>query len=318
VTAATAAIATNWACSSSNSSDAGAGDDGGTTSSSGSTTSSGTTTTTSSSGGSSSGCMLETLANGPTGYVAPDMVTNIVGAWYGYGDMWGPNGAPPGNCQTIGMFMDSQCSTITFPLPGMPSDAGPDAGYVATFPPGGGPGAPSGAPTGAQCLSGTAAKVLACNTGVAGCSGSDYSDIFGIGIGLDFNNMGGNKQPFNATMNNVTGFEFDITGVPAGGVRVEFPTVDTSGGTTQYEAYAKAITKDGHYRIDLSTSTTDTYAIGDKIYTAPTGQPSFDPTKLLSIQFHVPTATGGAVMVPLMCVNNLSAILGTCAQGITN
>jgi hypothetical protein len=200
----------------------------------------------------------------------------------------------------------------------MASDAGGDAGAVATFPPGGYPGAPSGAPMGGQCLTGTAAKVLACNTGVAGCSGSDYSDIFGIGIGLDFNNSGGTKLPFDATANMVTGVEFDISGIPAGGVRVEFPTSDTAPTTgTQYEAYAVTLmptTGSQHVVIDLSTATTAKHPLNLKAYAAPTGQPMFNASHLLGIQFHIATATSGAVMVPLMCVSNLNAIIGACTD----
>jgi hypothetical protein len=55
----------------------------------------------------------------------------------------------------------------------------------------------------------------------------------------------------------------------------------------------------------------DPYAISDRIYTPPAGQPMFNPQNLLSIQFHVPTNTSGPVLVMnLMCVNNLTAVLG--------
>jgi hypothetical protein len=289
-----AGVATNWACSSSSTPAAG-GTTGGTTASS----TGGTTATGSSGGGtaSSSGSTPNgsVLTPGPTGYVDDSATSGIVGAWYGYGDMWGTNGAPPGNCQTLGGFTADQCSTITFPMaPMLAADAGPDASAVATFPPNA---------MGAMCLTGNAAKVI----DKIGSTMADYSDIFGIGIGLDFNNMGGTKLPWDATATHVTGFTFDITGVPAGGIRVEFPTVQTTNGFQ--DSYSINVAGDGHYQADLST--TSAHKLKPS-FTPPTGmtEPAFDPTMLLSIQFHVATNTTAAINVPMMCVNNLTAIIG--------
>jgi hypothetical protein len=40
------------------------------------------------------------IAPDPGGYVAPSSNTvGIQGAYYGYGDCWGTNGAPPGDCE---------------------------------------------------------------------------------------------------------------------------------------------------------------------------------------------------------------------------
>jgi hypothetical protein len=230
---------------------------------------------------------VDVLPVGPTGYIDDSAVSGIVGAWYGYGDMWGANGAPPGNCQTLGMFMDAQCSSITFPMPPML-----DAAVVAPFPPNA---------MGAMCLTGTAAKVI--NRGTS----PDYSDIFGIGIGLDFNNMGGTKLAWDAQAAHVTGFSFDITGVPAGGIRVEFPTVQTVNGFQ--DSYAIIVTSDGQYQADLTTMNGDPHRLMPS-FVPPTGmrEPAFDPTQLLSIQFHVPTNTTAAIPVPMMCVSNLAAI----------
>jgi hypothetical protein len=231
------------------------------------------------------------LTPDPNGYLGPSSNTlGIQGAWYAYGDAWGTNGAPPGDCETKGMHPMSACSSITFPPPGMLSDAGGDAGYTSSFPQ---------TTPGTMCLSGTAAKVLA----------SDYTNMFGIGIGLDFNNQGGVKMTYNATMNHVTGFSFTIAGVPSGGsVRVELPipATDPSG-----DSWAFTVMKDGSYTIDLSTAAGDTHGLKPSF--TPTGmQPAFDATKIESIQFHVPTNTSAAITIPdstRLCVSNLQAIV---------
>ncbi len=227
------------------------------------------------------------------GYVGPSSNSlGIQGAWYGYGDDWGTNGAPPGDCEVKGMHMTSQCSSITFPLPAMVSDAGGDAGAVAAFPQ---------TTPGTMCLSGTAAKVL----------GSDYSNMFGIGIGLDLNNQAGVKMPYNATMNNVVGFSFHIAGIPSGAaVRVEIPipATDASG-----DAWSITAAADGDYTFDLNTLASDAHSLKPS-FTPPAGtkQPAFDATMVKSIQFHIPTSTTAAVTIPdsaRLCVSNLQAIV---------
>src|SRR5277367_1203222 len=91
------------------------------------------------------------LSPDPNGYLGPSSNSvGIQGAWYAYGDDWGSNGAPPGNCETKGMHAANTCSSITFPPPATASDAG-DGGYTSTFPQ---------TTPGTMCLSGTAAKVL--------------------------------------------------------------------------------------------------------------------------------------------------------------
>src|SRR6185295_16878031 len=82
---------------------------------------------------------------------------------------------------------------------------------------------------GKLCTSGTAAQVLA----IAGGTMPDYTNMWGAGVGLDLNNAGGDagvKMPYNATMNGVTGICFNIDMVPAGTLRVEFPTPSTTTG----------------------------------------------------------------------------------------
>ncbi|HEX4449040.1 MAG TPA: hypothetical protein VH044_20005 [Polyangiaceae bacterium] len=246
---------------------------------------SGTSSGSGSSSGSASGGTPMLLAPDPNGYIGPS--TNSVaiqGAWYAYGDSWGTDGAPPGNCESKGMHAESACSSITAPPPAMIVDGG----SVATFPQ---------TTAGTMCLSGTAAKVVA----------SDYSNMFGIGIGLDFNNVGGVKMPYSATENHVVGFSFHIAGVPTGAsVRVELPipATDPSG-----DSWSRTISSDGDYTMDLSTATGD--ANGLKPSFAMTGtQPAFDATQIESIQFHIPTTTAAAVTVAMLCVSNFAVIVG--------
>lgn len=227
------------------------------------------------------------LTPDPNGYLGPSSNSlGIQGAWYGYGDDWGTNGAPPGDCESKGMHTASTCSSITFPPAATASDAG-DGGFTSSF---------TQATAGTMCLSGTAAKVL----------GSDYTNMFGIGIGLDFNNQGGVKMPYNATANKVTGFSFNLTGVPSSGVRIELPipATDSSG-----DAWAFTAMKDGPVQIDLTTMTSDSHALKESFMPTSGTEPPFDATKVESIQFHVPTNINAAVTVTMMCVSNFQAIV---------
>jgi hypothetical protein len=231
------------------------------------------------------------------GYVAMNSL-GMQGAWYAYGDSWGSNAAPPGDCQTKGGFTNTQCSSITFPPPFMPSDAGGDAAAANTFPQ---------TTAGEMCLTGTAAKVIP----KSGSSAADYSDIFGIGIGLDFNNVGGVKMPYKAKTNNVIGFKFHLTGVPTGGIRVEFPIMATDASGDSYALPATVVKADGDYTADMTTTATDPHPLSPS-FTLSTGtEPPFDPDGIESIQFHVVTNTTAAITVAKMCVSNLVAVVKT-------
>jgi hypothetical protein len=225
------------------------------------------------------------------GFVGPSSNSiGIGGPWYAFGDGWGLNGAPPGVCETTGLHPASACSTITFPPPASPSDAG-DGGLTSTF--------PQSTP-GTMCLSGTAAKVL----------GADYTNMYGIGIGLDFNNQAHLTMPYDATAHNVTGFSFTVSGIPTGaGLRVELPipATDATG-----DAWSFTITTDGTYTVDLSTAAGDPHGLRPAF--APTGtQPPFDATQVESIHFHLPTTALAATVIPAaspLCVSALQAIVG--------
>jgi hypothetical protein len=232
----------------------------------------------SSSGGN---CTAVPLTPTATGYVDTTSL-NIVGAWFAYGDNIGPNGAPPGQCVTTGMHSVSTCSAIMSPA--APADGG-TASFPQTTP-------------GTMCLSGTAAQVIG--------TPPDYSNIFGIGIGLDFNNPSGTPGTYNASMNKVTGFQFTVAGLPSGTVRVEFsePATDKTG-----DAWSYTLTTGGQVTVQLKSGT----GTGElsPAFTPPMGmtQPEFDPTMLEAIQFHVVTDTTSSIPVSNFCISDLAAIV---------
>ena len=264
---------------------------GGTSSSAGTTSSSAGTTsssagTTSAGGGSATGSEVA-LASDPTGYV--DLPTlGIMGAWYSYGDGIGSDGkTATGNCEAKGMHMVSECSNITTPT----------FGSFANM-------------NSSMCTAGTVAKVINL-VGMTGCPATstacDYSNIFGAGIGLDLNNAGGDagtgKMPYDAAAAGVIGFAFDIDTVPLAGIRVEFPTpatTDTSGIWKPAGSAANYVSpvKAGHNVILFTDITQPDYVKPPM---------AFDPKSILSVQFHVPTATSGSAMYSF-CISNFSAV----------
>lgn len=227
-----------------------------------------------------------------TGFVSEPM-SGVIGAWYAYGDGAGSaanttstDGANS-DCQKAGFTAD-QCTQITTPIPGQPF--APD-------------------PTKGMCTAGTAAKVLNDATGAPA-----YSALFGGGIGLDFNNPGGEGgvQKLPIDLSKYKGVQFDFSGdmIPAGNkMRVNFPFGGQHMSDSPYWA-ANAV--DDHSTI--STTTTNKVMWGSVLgpaYLA--GQspsvpaPAFTPTTVLSIQFQVFTNTGTATPYAF-CVNNLALI----------
>jgi hypothetical protein len=279
-------VSTAAACLSSSSSPASNDDAGSSSSGSSSGGSSGSSGSGSGSsgGGDSGGCTTVPLTPTPTGYVDVTSL-NIVGAWFAYGDSLGANGAPPGQCETTGMHSPSACSSITFP-PAAPADGG-----TASFPQ---------TTAGTMCLSGTAAQVIG--------TPPDYSNIFGIGIGLDFNNPSGTPGPYNATQNHVTGLQFTVAGLPASGqVRVEFAEPATD--KPPNDAWSYTLTGNGSVTVNLQAGS----GAGQlsPSFTPPAGstEPSFDPTGLEAIQFHVVTDTTASTPVSNFCISELAAIV---------
>ncbi len=208
----------------------------------------------------------------------------IAGTWYVYSDGWGSDGNPEGGvCESVGGFTPVQCSSIQFPRMPQMSFQGPPG----TF-----------------CLVGTAAEVIP----MQGSTTLDYSDIFGIGMGLDLDHpVNGVKSAYDATNYNVVGFQFDITGVPdgAGGeVRVELPTSETSS-EDGYDSYGETLTNP---LPDGGVGTQILFRQAKQFFASATPT-SFNPSQLYSVLFHVPCVSGNKVPVSRLCVSNLQAIV---------
>jgi hypothetical protein len=204
----------------------------------------------------------------------------ITGGWYAFGDGYGSNGLPPGLCETGAGFMPSQCSTITFPVP-LVMDGGVPLG------------GPDGGNPGAICVSGTAAQVIPTPQG---------GDIYGIGLGLDFDDVGGTPRPYDAPAHNIVGFTFTITGIPSvGEVIAQFPTLASE----QNDVPHFLVGGDGTYTVHFSDleSGPQVCVCGCPVL------PPFDPTLLLSIRFLVATNPDAPVPVNDLCVTELSAIV---------
>jgi hypothetical protein len=216
------------------------------------------------------------LTPSSTGYVSGD-TANVIGSWYVYGDGFGADGtSATGDCVSKGGFTAADCSSVTSPTPG-----------AGSFPP---------STSGAMCLKGTAAQVINGTNMMP-----DYSDIFGIGIGLDFSNPGGDAGAtagfFDASK--FTGISFDIDMAQAN-FRVQFPTSATlaSGDSAYWEGAAMTGSP-----VEAGTNTFKWTDVGGPSYA--TTPPPFDDTKIQAIQFAVYTDTMAAVPVSF-CISNLT------------
>lgn len=201
------------------------------------------------------------------GFVAKDSNTlGIQGAWYAYADSLGASGTPPGACQAAG-HSDAECSKVTAPAPGMgfaPTDETADQKL---------------------CTEGTVEAVLNGSNGMP-----DYGNMWGAGIGLDFNNpgMGAMKTGFNASAANVKGISFDIDTPPLAGIRVEIPDAKTNG---KAAAYWEATTSYGPSPVKAGTNT----FTWDKVLSPdPANVPALDPSSLYGLQFHVVSGAAGS------------------------
>ena len=231
-----------------------------------------------------------------------DDTFGIQGSWYPYGDRYGV-----AKCLTVGLHQPAECSLITSPTPppeGMRFD---NEGGV-------------------MCTRGETAVILPCPAGLgtSGCPDHDYSNMWGAGIGFDFNaNKGGTegdgaKNPWNPDEHGVTGISFEIDQIPGPKLRVEFP---------------QRLTDDEARAVMLpSGATTDDhpdgapYWGGDKSFNPspivvspevnvirwdqvkkPGETPSYevDRSRLLGIQFHVPAVSIAPRGSYEFCVKNL-------------
>jgi hypothetical protein len=236
--------------------------------------------------------------------------SNVIGPWYAYGDGVGPNAntstddAANSDCQKKGMFAPADCTQILSPTPGQ------------TFP-------PADVGTSKQCTSGVAAMVM----NKAGAA--DYTDLWGGGISLDFNNPGGDGGvKGDLDLSAYQGIEFDFSnfamstvdpksngaGAPPSSMRVNFPFTGEHGTDSPYWLGAMKTssmlappadpTKSQHVKI-LWTEVGGPFYLSQQ--SPPVTPPPFVVKHVQSIQFQV--FTNATATTPYsFCVANLALI----------
>lgn len=233
------------------------------------------------------------LASSSTGFVS-DPTTGVIGAWFAYGDSVGSGAnttttdSEHSDCVLKGMFPITDCSVINHPTPGqpfMPTDAGSSK----------------------MCTDGVAAQVM--NMG----GNPDYSDLWGAGIGLDFNNPGGDAGVAGYfDMSAYSGIEFDFSAdvLPTGAMRVNFPFKTMHGTDSPYWGGATAMASNLTGTTASPQHVVIKWAdVGGPFYltqqTPAVTPPTFDPTAVQAIQFQVFTNTKATTPYSF-CVANLA------------
>jgi hypothetical protein len=212
-----------------------------------------------------------------TGWIsATSNAFGIQGSWYPYADGQGPDGQGQGPCQ-MGGYPPSACSVLTAPPPG--NFFSPSA-------------------QGAMCVAGSVGRVVNNAMGQP-----DFDHIWGAGIGFDFADSGGTPPvvgPYNATAKGIAGIAFDLDMVPAPGIRVDFLTPTTENNPASWGGLTLALSpvKVGRNEIRWAE-------VGGPNYIAP--PPAFDPTRLLSVHFHVPADTASSATFSF-CVSNVAVL----------
>jgi len=226
----------------------------------------------------------------------------IQGSWYPYGDRYGA-----AKCTSVGMHLLDECSLVTSPKP--PPDSGfPNEG-------------------GKMCTTGETAVILPCKAGVTtqGCPDSDYSNLWGAGIGFDFNaekgmpQGSGAKHVWNPAEHGVTGISFELDVKPLPGFRVEFPMLLLDSEASQVSLPNGATTDDhpdGAPYWGANSSFSDSPVMPAPFVNVvrwdnvrKPGKDAtyvFDKARLLGVQFHVPavkTAPRGAYA---FCISKLT------------
>jgi hypothetical protein len=226
-----------------------------------------------------------------TGYIDDSANSGVIGPWYTYSDAAGPAAGPSdsdfaGSSCKKGGFAMSDCSVV-MPTPGQP--------------------VPPDVTSGAMCATGTGAIVL------PGASGQpDYSDLWGAGLALDFNNKGGDAGPkgtFDLSKYTGIGFIFTGSNIPVNHMRVNFPF--TGENNNSDSPYWQGDTQDYSSLTNNKMVTIKWAEVGGPKYltaqTPPITPPKFDPTKVESIQFQV--FTNKTTATPFsFCVSNLTLL----------
>jgi hypothetical protein len=178
-----------------------------------------------------------------------------------------------------------------------------------------------------MCTTGETAVILPCQPGVTtnGCPTMDYSNIWGAGIGFDFNaNKGmpdgdGVKRPWNPDAHGITGISFELDVAPRPGFRVEFPMVLLDSEATAVMLPSGATTDDHpdgapYWGADSSfrdspvaVSPQVNVVRWDAVKKPGTAMTYvFDKTRMLGIQFHVPAVKLAPRGAYNFCVSKLT------------
>jgi hypothetical protein len=217
-----------------------------------------------------------------------------VGDWYAFGDGVGPNVGvadagtdyTDSDCVKKGGFSPESCTQITTPTPGQPFR-------------------PTDQATNQYCTYGEAAMVLS-KDGVA-----DYADLWGGGIGLNFNPAGDGGAAGYADLSAYSGVEFDFSGnlVPPQSMRVEFPFQGQHGTDAPYwmgSVNNASPLKVGHVEIKW-TDVGGPYYLMAEVPPVDFTQYPFDPRAVQAIRFLVFTNTSTAIPYNF-CVANLALV----------
>jgi hypothetical protein len=282
------------------------GDDGG----SGGT---GGTGATGGTGGSMPGTGNNKITISETGWV--DLMdagndVGIQGAWYPYGDQYG-NRTSDAKCIRVGMHTAAECSFIESPTPPPAVGDPPTTGFPNVG--------------GEMCTKGEVAVIPMCkpNVGTSGCPAKDYANVWGAGIGFDFNaNKGppegdGAKRTWDPAPYNVIGVSFEITNVPLAGLRVEFPILLTAEEATAASLPAGSTTDDhpdGAPYWGATSSFPKSPVVAGAVNTIkfatdvkpPRTNYAYVPNKMLGIQFHVPAVAAPPRSAYEFCIKNLT------------
>lgn len=222
-------------------------------------------------GSSENDVLLEPTADG--WIQGSDTTLGVQGAWYPYSDATGEDPSCPKAGHTT-------CSVIDSPDPAVPG-----------FPNEGGK----------MCTKGTGAQVPKKADGTP-----DWSAVWGTGIGIDFNNSGGDtpvKGTYDATAKGVIGIKFDYETANSTKIRVEFPIPATEGhadGSAYWGASAtfpSSPVEPGENYVPFSEVKQPKAAV------------PFDPATLLGVQFHVPTNDKAPTPFDF-CISNLRLVTG--------
>jgi hypothetical protein len=238
--------------------------------------------------------------------------SKVIGPWYAYGDGVGPNanaanGADAANsdCQSAakGGFPASACSQIAWPKPGQP------------FP-------PSDLDTSKMCTDGIASMVMAKGASI------DYSDLWGAGISLDFNNPGGDAGvKGDLDLSGYKGVSFDVSaftgndpsgaasngaGIPPSAMRVNFPFTGQHNTDSPYwmgaDKASSPLTPPAGGSLHVEVLWAD---VGGPYYLTQQSPavtpPAFNPARVQSLQFQV-TTNPMSTTPYAFCVANLALL----------